>query len=183
MFHDFAQHDPSAFRNWKASDSGANGGECDRVQSSFRCDAQCVRRRTPQRARGCCSSQLHAGRVNHKASVQFAARRDGRAADRNAADGVALPLDGFPALPPDRSGNAAAKLQIIVRGVDNGVDVHFRQVALEKYDFIADTHELISFQTGALFRNTFQRFLIVAEHNVGAAQHDRPTDQIGLGRH
>ena len=126
----------------KPGDSCADGGKCDRAQPAFRRNAQRVRRRTPQRARRCFSSELHAGRVNHKAGAQFAARRDGRAADRNAADGVAFPLDRVAALPPDRAGHAAAKLQIIVRGVDDGVDVHFRQVALQENDFFADAHEL-----------------------------------------
>jgi hypothetical protein len=143
--------------------------------------------RSPRSAamRSACAVELrrHAGRVDHKAGAQFAAGRDGRAANGNAADGVAFPLDRVAALPTDRPGNAATKLQVIVRGIDDGVDVHFRQVALKEHDFLAEAHKLGSFQTGALFRDAFKRFLIIAENNVGPAQHNGPSDQIGFGRH
>ncbi len=144
MFRHFAQHDLGAFRNRKAGDSGADGGKRDGAQPAFRRDAQGVGRRASQRPRRGFAAQLHAGRVNHEAGAQLASRGDCRAADRNAADGVALLLDCIAALAPDRPGHAAAQLQIVVRGVDDGVHVHFRQVALLQHDFFADAHPLAS---------------------------------------
>ena len=46
-------------------------------------DAQRMRRRTPQRPRGGLPAQLHAGRVDHVARLELAARGDRRAAQRD----------------------------------------------------------------------------------------------------
>ena len=80
--------------------------------------------------------------MNHVASAQLASRGDRRAADGNAADRVAFLLYRIAALAADRSGHAAAKLQIIVRGIDDGVGVHLRQVPLHEDDFFTDAHEI-----------------------------------------
>src|SRR6266853_1833728 len=96
------------------------------MDRSFRSEA--IRR---QRALRRFSSQLHARGMNHEARTKLAARGDRRAANRYAADRVALLLDCFPTLAPDRARDASAKLQVIVRGVDDGVDVHLGQVALD----------------------------------------------------
>ena len=78
--------------------------------------------------------------MDHVAGAQIAARGDRRAADGNAADGVAFLLNRIAALAADRSGHAAAELQIIIRGIDDGVDIHLRQIALHEDDFFADAH-------------------------------------------
>jgi hypothetical protein len=71
----------------------------------------------------------------------------------------------------------------LIRGFDNCVDVRFRQVALEKNDFLADAHELASIRIRALLRDTFQRFIFIADRNVGPAHYDRASDQAGHGSH
>src|SRR5271168_3281460 len=76
------------------------------------------------------SAGLHAGSVNYVAGFQFAGAGDGREAHRNAADVVAFLLNGAAAFSGDGSGHARAENQIIVRGVDNSVGVHLREVAL-----------------------------------------------------
>src|SRR5882762_7262404 len=98
------------------------------MERSFR--SQAMRGRSLQRALRRFSSQLHARGMNHEAGAKLATRGDRRAANRYAADRVALLLDCFPTLAPDRARDASAKLQVIVRGVDDGVDIHLGQVAL-----------------------------------------------------
>src|SRR5712692_11533495 len=72
--------------------------------------------------------------------LQPATRGDGGATDGDAADFIAFALDGFAALAANGSGYAATQLQIVVRGVDDGVSVHFGQVALLDDDFLSDVH-------------------------------------------
>src|SRR6266404_4782431 len=68
--------------------------------------------------------------MNHEACLQFSARSDGRVADRNTANGVALALNLFASFAPNGSGYARTENQIVVRGVHDGVRVHLGQVAL-----------------------------------------------------
>ena len=80
-------------------------------------------------------TELHARRVDDVACFQLATSSDGCVADRDASDGVAFALDFFPAFAADRPRDASATLQVIVRGVDDGVRVHVRQVPLLDHDF------------------------------------------------
>src|SRR6266576_2034896 len=68
-----------------------------------------MRRGTPQRLRARLPSELHAGRMNHESRLQFSARGDGRIADRDTADGIALALDLFSAFAANGSSNARAR--------------------------------------------------------------------------
>jgi len=86
------------------------------------------------RSRGA-PTELHARRVDDVARFELATSSEGRVADRYASNGVAFALDFFPAFATDRSRDASAKLKVIVRGVDDGVRVHVRQVALLDHDF------------------------------------------------
>ena len=85
--------------------------------------------------RGRSSAKLHAGRMNHVPRFQFAAAGNGRVADWDASDFIAFALDFFSAPSPDRSRNAGAQLQIVVRSIDDRVRIHLRQVALLDHDF------------------------------------------------
>ena len=85
--------------------------------------------------RGGLSAKLHARCVDDVACCELSAAGDGCIADGNASDGVAFALDFFAALAPDRSRDARAQLQIIVGGVDDGIRIHVRQVALLDHDF------------------------------------------------
>ena len=93
-------------------------------------DSQGMRGGIPQTAGAGFSPELHAGGMDHKACLQFSARGDRRVADRNTANGVALALNLFPSFAANCSGNARTENQIVVRGIDDGLRVHFGQVAL-----------------------------------------------------
>src|SRR6202045_5503015 len=97
-----------------------------------------MRRGMPQRVRTRLPAELHAGRMNHESRLQFSARGDGRIADRDAADSVALALDLFSAFAADGSRNARTQNQIIVGRVDDSVRIHLRQVALLNDDSLCE---------------------------------------------
>ena len=86
------------------------------------------------------SSQLHARGVDHVAGLQISAASDRRAAHRDGPDGIAFLLNAFAAFAQNRPGHAAAKLEIIVGGIDDGVGIHFRQIALRKKYFLKYAH-------------------------------------------
>src|ERR1700730_18930826 len=144
MIDHFPQHDLGALENWEAGNPGADRGKCDGAELPLGCDSQAMRRRRPQRARRSLASQLHARRMNHVARAKLASRGNRCAADRYGADGVAFPLNRFAALAPDRARDPAAKLQDIVRGIDDGVDVHLGQIALHEDYLFTDLHEHFS---------------------------------------
>jgi len=97
-----------------------------------------MHRATSQRVAGGCSAEPHAGRVDNEPRLQFSAGGDGRVPHRNAANFIALALDGVAALSPNGPGHAPSENQIVVRGVDDGVRVHFRQVALLDEDSVGE---------------------------------------------
>src|SRR6266849_2616427 len=97
-----------------------------------------MRRGMPQRVRTRLPAELHAGRMNHESRFQFSARGDGRIADWDTADGVALALNLFSAFAANGSSNARAQNQIIVGRVDDGVRIHLRQVALLNDDSLCE---------------------------------------------
>src|ERR1700736_357022 len=72
--------------------------------------------------------------MDDEACLQGAAAGDGRVADLDRADLAALGLNRRSASPRDRSRHAAAQLQVVVRRVDDGVDILLRQVALQDFD-------------------------------------------------
>src|SRR5262245_14725122 len=85
-------------------------------------------------------AKLHARRVNDEASFQPAARSDRRVANRDAADLVALVLDGLAAFAANCSRDAAAELEVVVGGVDDGIHIHLGQVAFLDHDLVGDAH-------------------------------------------
>src|SRR5579864_8270405 len=88
----------------------------------------------PQRLRRSPAAQLHAGGMNHMPGFEVSATGNGRVTHRDAANFVALALDRLAAFPADGAGYPAAENQVIVRGVDDGVRLHFREVSLLDYD-------------------------------------------------
>src|SRR5467141_3239888 len=92
----------------------------------------------PQRVRTRLPAELHAGRMNHESRFQVSARGDGRIADWDTADGVALALNLFSAFAANGSSNARAQNQIVVGRVDDRVRIHLRQVALLNDDSLCE---------------------------------------------
>ena len=86
------------------------------------------------------SAKLHAGGVDHVAGFQLASGGNRGAAHRDGADLVAFGLDFQAALAANRAGHASAELQIVVGGVDDGVGLHLRQVALAYLDVVGEIH-------------------------------------------
>src|SRR6266568_9327 len=138
MLRRLAKHNLRAVFQWKSRDARTDCRKRNGFQSTLIGDPQGMRRGMPQRVRVCFAAKLHAGRMNHEARLQFSARRDGRIADRDAADGIALALDLFSALAANSSGNARAQNQIIVGRIHDRVRIHLRQVALLNDDFLCE---------------------------------------------
>ena len=138
MLRRLAKHDLRAIFQRKSRDARPNCGKRDGLQAALIGNFQGMRRGTPQRIRVRLSAKLHAGGMNHESRLQFSSRGDGRVSDRNASDGVAFALDFFAAFAANRSRYASAQKQIVVGRVDDGVCVHFRQVALLDDDSLGE---------------------------------------------
>src|SRR5277367_228745 len=149
MAGDFVQHDGCTLVHWEPGDSGAHCRKGNRFQAAFRSDTQGMRDGTAQRLRGRFAAKLHTRSVNHVAGFQPASTGNRCVADRDAPNLVAFALDVFSALATDRSRNAAAKLQVIIRGVDNRVGIHIRQVALLDLDFLCESVIHVAFLDGS----------------------------------
>lgn len=83
-----------------------------------------------------CSAKPHARSVDNEPGFQLSARGNRSIPHRNAPDFVALALDFVSTFSADGPGHPAAQNQIVVRSVDDGVGVHFRQVALLDNNFL-----------------------------------------------
>jgi hypothetical protein len=86
------------------------------------------------------SSKLHAGRVDDESRFDFSSRRDRRASHGYRANLVAFPLHRFAAFAANHSREAAAELQIVIRGVDDRINIHLDKVALLQNDFLRQVH-------------------------------------------
>src|SRR5580698_8353360 len=128
MLRGFLQHDGGAFVERESSDSCSYGGKSDGLQVTLGGDAQRMSNGVGQIMGRRTAAKLHARRVDDVARFEFATGRDSRVTDRNASDRVALTLNFFPTPAADGPCNASAQLQIAIRGVDDGVRVHVRQV-------------------------------------------------------
>src|ERR1700676_4754824 len=76
--------------------------------------------------------------MNHVARFQVSAAGDCRISNGNAADFVALLLNRRPTLAIDCAGYSGTENQIVIRGVDDGVDIHLGDIALLDYDSVGD---------------------------------------------
>jgi hypothetical protein len=81
--------------------------------------------------RGRFPSKLHACRVNHEAGFQFSARCDRCSSHRDLANVIAFLLDFRATLSPDCSRYSASELQIVIRGIHDGVYIHLGQVPFD----------------------------------------------------
>ena len=72
--------------------------------------------------------------MHNKAGSELAARGDGGATDLDRTDRAAFRLDRWTAAPGNGSGHAPAEDQVVIRRVDDGVDILFGQVALQDVD-------------------------------------------------
>ena len=106
--------------------------------------SEAMRKECAVDARNACpvvqASQLHAGRMNDMPRLQLSRRGEGRAAHGNRADFVAFALHRIPRFAANHAGQAAAELEVVIGGIDDGVHIHFRQIALLQNDFFADGH-------------------------------------------
>src|SRR5690242_4582446 len=130
MLRSLAQHDFCAFFQRKSGDARAHGGERDGLQPALVRDLQAMRGGISQGLRSRFSAEPHARGVDHEPRLQFSSGSDRRVPYRNAANFVALALNGVATFSADGARHASAQNQIVVRGVDDGVRIHFRQVAL-----------------------------------------------------
>ena len=136
----FRQHNLRAIFHWKSGDACSNRGKRDCLQGLLRGDAQGIGGGGTQGLRGSRATELHTRGVDHVARLQIAARRDGGPADGNCADVVAFVLNAAAAFATNRSGDAAAELQIIVGGIHDGVAIHFSDVTLANFNSIGEVH-------------------------------------------
>src|SRR6267378_6884105 len=134
MRRDLLEHDPSAVIRWEVGDTRANRGKRDRTQPSLTRKLEAAPGRTAQAFSRSTAAQAHARRVDDKAGFELAAPGDRRATDLDRANRVALRLDGRTAAPGNGNGHAATENQVVIRGVDDGVDILLGEVALQDID-------------------------------------------------
>ena len=72
--------------------------------------------------------------MDHVTRAQLAGARDRRLANSHRTVPIAFILDRGPGCPPDRTRDSASELQIVVRGVDDRVDLLFDEVAADDQD-------------------------------------------------
>lgn len=131
MLDGFSEHDARALIHGETGNAGADGGKSDGFKFAVGSKPQGMGRGSGERfGSGGGAAEAHAGGVNDEASLELATGGEGRVADGNAAEVVALALDFVAALAANGAGYAAAENEIVVGGVDDGVDVHFSKVAL-----------------------------------------------------
>ena len=133
-------------------DPRAHRRKSDTFEPAVARDVQSVRGRTTQSFSRSLPSQLHARRVNHKSCAELTARSDRRAANRNRADFVAFTLNLIAALSADRARHTAAKLQVIVRGVDDDICVTFGEIADAETDLVVRSCHLLLHTSRARLR-------------------------------
>ena len=131
MLDDFSEHDARALVHGETRNAGTDRGKGNGFEFSVGSKAQGMSRGGSERfGSGGGAAKAHAGGVNDEASLEIAAGGDGRVADGDAAEVVALALNCVATFAADGAGYAAAENEIVVGGVDDGVDVHFGEVAL-----------------------------------------------------
>jgi len=137
MLKSFGEHDLRALVHGKTGDAGADGGKRNGFEVAFGGKAKGVGGGGAKGFRcGAHAAEAHAGCVDHVAGFEFAAAGNGGVADRDAANFVALALDRFAAFSGDGASHAGPKDEVVVSGIDDGVDVHFGEVALLNQDAV-----------------------------------------------
>lgn len=126
----FSEHDARALVHGETGNAGTHGRKSDGFEFAVGSETQGMRRGSGERfGSGGGAAKAHAGGVNDEASLEFAAGGDSRIADGDAAEVVAFALNFVAALAANGAGYTAAKDEIVVGGIDDGVDVHFGEVA------------------------------------------------------
>src|SRR5207248_8776590 len=80
------------------------------------------------------AAQAHARRVDDKVGFELAAPSDRRTTDLDWANRLTLRLDGRTAAPGNGPGHAATQNQVIIRGIDDGIDILLGEVGLQDID-------------------------------------------------
>ena len=126
-----SEHDARALVHGETGNAGANGGKRNGFEFSFGSETKGMCGGGAERfGSGGGAAKAHAGGVNDVARLEFAAACDGRITDGDASEFVAFALDFVAALAANGAGHTAAENEIVVGSVDDGVDVHFGEVAL-----------------------------------------------------
>src|SRR5205823_13475071 len=111
-------------------DPGADCRKGDGLQAVLVRDLEAAPRRPAQAVGGGVATESHAGRMDHMARLQPAAASYRSVADLDRADGPALRLNGRTTRSGDGAGHPTSQLEVVVRGVDDGIDVLDGQIAL-----------------------------------------------------
>lgn len=151
VFDRFREHDARALVHGEAGDSGADSGEGDGFEFAVSGKTKGVGGGSGKGfGSGGGATEAHAGGVNDVAGLEFAAGSNGRIADRDAAEFIALALDFVAALAANGSSYTAAENEIVVGGIDDGVDVHFGEVALLNDDALGQRSHWKYCRTGGV---------------------------------
>ena len=134
MFPDDPEHDLGTALRVEPGDPGADRGKRNALDLLLLCPAQAVACRGFEVLGSRPAAELHARGVDHILGLQVSAAGDRGLAERDAPDAVALLLNRGAALAPDRSGYAAAQFKVIVRRVDNRLNVGLGDVALDDFN-------------------------------------------------
>src|SRR3984957_8951566 len=161
----FLEHHLRASLEWKTGDTGADRRKRDRPEQVLIGAHQRVAGRRAQIRLRRGFSEPHAGGVNHVTRAQQSRARNRGLAERNRAYLIALLLNRRAAFDANRTRDAAAQHQVVVRGVYDRVNVRFRQVALPQTNLVAPifVHRHVIIAPTVWTRKTTQRLLLLAQ--------------------
>jgi len=130
FFQEEGEHDLGALVEGESRDAGADGGEGDGGEAVFFREFEAGPDASGEGVGGGDASKTQAGGMEDISGGQPACGGNGCVADPDGADPVAFFLNSGSAFAGDGPGQAAAEDQIIIGGIDDGVDGAGGDVAL-----------------------------------------------------
>src|SRR5437016_6292770 len=115
-------------------DTGTDRRERDGMQAMLVGDLEAAPRRPAQALGRGVAAEPHAGRVDYVAGSERAAARDRGVAHLDRTNRPALGLDRRPTRSGDGARDSTSQLEVVVGGVDDGIDILNGEIALLDFD-------------------------------------------------
>lgn len=128
------RHHARAVIDGEARDPRPDSGDGDRPDRVLACQSKGIGHRRPQLRFVGATAKAHARGVDDVARRQRTRAGDCGLPNVDRPVGVALGLDGRPATPANRAGDSAAEREVVVRCVDDRIDILFDEVARQDQD-------------------------------------------------
>src|SRR3989441_4765154 len=127
-------HDARALIHRKAGDAGADRGHRNRAHAMLVCESERIVHRRAQRIDCGAATQLHARRMDDGVRGQLSPTCDRGLANLDRSRSIALALDRRTAALANRAGHSAAKQQVVVGRVDDGINMLLHKISRNDQD-------------------------------------------------